>query len=77
MVETVTTTIVDQFEPLRKKKAIVVMGTCICLFLMGLSMCLHGGIYMLELFVSYTPGVSILIAGILQIIAVIGVFGKC
>ncbi|XP_063875987.1 sodium- and chloride-dependent glycine transporter 1-like isoform X3 [Scylla paramamosain] len=75
MVEAVTTAIVDQFESLRKRKPLVVMGTCISLFLMGLSMCLQGGIYMLEVFVFYSPGVSILIICILQMIAVIGIFG--
>ncbi|XP_045130883.1 sodium- and chloride-dependent glycine transporter 1-like isoform X1 [Portunus trituberculatus] len=75
MVEAVTTAIVDQFESLRKKKAVVVIGTCICLFLMGLSMCLQGGIYMLELYVFYSPGVAILIICILQVIAVVGIFG--
>ncbi|XP_063875975.1 sodium- and chloride-dependent glycine transporter 1-like isoform X3 [Scylla paramamosain] len=74
-VEAVTTAIVDQFESLRKRKPLVVMGTCISLFLMGLSMCLQGGIYMLEVFVFYSAGVSVLIICILQLIAVIGIFG--
>ncbi|KAK8399196.1 hypothetical protein O3P69_003366 [Scylla paramamosain] len=65
-----------QFESLRKRKPLVVMGTCISLFLMGLSMCLQGGIYMLEVFVFYSPGVSILIICILQLIAVIGIFAN-
>ncbi|KAK8399193.1 hypothetical protein O3P69_003363 [Scylla paramamosain] len=63
-----------QFESLRKRKPLVVMGTCISLFLMGLSMCLQGGIYMLEVFVFYSAGVSVLIICILQLIAVIGIF---
>ena len=76
MVEAVITTFADKFESLRKRKALVVIGTCLTLFLMGLSMCLQGGIYMLELFVFYAPGVVILIICFLQVVAVIAVFGE-
>ncbi|KAK8399289.1 hypothetical protein O3P69_003420 [Scylla paramamosain] len=75
MVETVTTAIVDQFESLRKTKAMVVMWTCIFLFLMGLPMCLQGGIYMLELLAFYSAGVSLLILCLFQMIGVMGIFG--
>lgn len=76
MVETVITAIVDQFESFRKTKSMVVMWTCILLFLMGLPMCLQGGIYMFELFFYYSAGISVLILCLLQLISVLGFFGK-
>lgn len=75
MVETVITAVVDQFQSLRKTKAMVVMWTCIFLFLMGLPMCLQGGIYMFELFFYYSAGISVLILCLLQLISILVFFG--
>lgn len=49
MVETITTAIFDQYPNLRRKKALVVIGTSICGFLLGLSMCTKGGVYLFNL----------------------------
>ncbi|KAK4318106.1 hypothetical protein Pmani_010874 [Petrolisthes manimaculis] len=75
MVETVATALVDQFESFRSHKGKVVVVMCIVIFLMGLSMCLEGGIYMFELFFFFSPGVSVIILGLTQLIGVMGVFG--
>ncbi|KAK8373706.1 hypothetical protein O3P69_019949, partial [Scylla paramamosain] len=45
MVEAVTTAILDQFLSLRSRKPLVVGVTCLLLFIMGLTMCLEGGVY--------------------------------
>lgn len=76
MVETVTTALVDQFESLRFHKGKVVVWTCISIFLLGLTMCLEGGIYMFELFFFFSAGVSVIILGLTQLVAVLGVFGR-
>lgn len=76
MVETLTTAVFDQFPVLRPKKPIVVVLMCVVLFLCGLTMCLDGGIYMFELFNWYSASLSIVIVAIVEIIAVIYIYGK-
>ncbi len=49
MVETLTTALMDQWPELRKKKSIVVIATSVVGFLLGLSMCAKGGVYMFTL----------------------------
>ncbi|KAG7165567.1 Sodium- and chloride-dependent glycine transporter 1-like 3 [Homarus americanus] len=70
MVETVTTALVDQFEGLRHKKGLVVVGTCLVIFLMGVSMCLEGGILMFELFFFFAAGLSMIVLGFVQLCAI-------
>ncbi|XP_069938447.1 sodium- and chloride-dependent glycine transporter 1-like isoform X1 [Cherax quadricarinatus] len=75
MVETVTTALADQFEWMRQRKTLVVVTTCVIIFLMGLTMCLEGGIFMFELFFFYSAGVSVIMLGILQLLGVQYVYG--
>ncbi|KAK7085858.1 neurotransmitter:sodium symporter activity protein, partial [Halocaridina rubra] len=75
MVETVVTALLDQFKFLRKKKVWVVVVTCTALFLMGLTMCLEGGVYMFELFFFYSSSLSVVILAVVEIIAVQYVYG--
>ncbi len=49
MVETLTTAIMDQWPQLRNKKSLVVIATSLVGFLLGLSMCTKGGVYMFTL----------------------------
>lgn len=76
MVETVTTTLFDYMPSLRSRKPLVVACVCFVIFLMGLSMCLEGGILMFELFFWYSAGISVIILAITQILAVIWVYGR-
>ena len=75
MVETLTTAIFDTFKSLRSKKPLVVSLMCFILFLCGLTMCLQGGIYMFELFNSYSAGLAVVILAITEVIAVQYVYG--
>ncbi|XP_069970505.1 sodium- and chloride-dependent glycine transporter 2 [Penaeus vannamei] len=75
MVETVTTALFDQFESLRSKKPLVVGGTCFLLFLLGLTMCLEGGVYMFELFFFFSSGTSVIILAFFEVVAIQYVYG--
>ncbi|XP_047486810.1 sodium- and chloride-dependent glycine transporter 1-like [Penaeus chinensis] len=75
MVETVTTALFDQFESLRSKKPLVVGGTCFLLFLMGLTMCLEGGVYMFELFFFFSSGISVIMLAFFEVVAIQYVYG--
>lgn len=77
MVETVTTALFDQFESLRSKKPLVVGGTCFLLFLMGLTMCLEGGVYMFELFFFFSSGTSVILLALFEVVAIQYVYGEC
>ncbi|XP_047486282.1 sodium- and chloride-dependent betaine transporter-like isoform X2 [Penaeus chinensis] len=75
MVETVTTTLFDCMPALRNRKPLVVACVCFVIFLLGLSMCLEGGILMFELFFWYSAGISVIILAIAQVVAVVWVYG--
>ncbi|XP_063875983.1 sodium- and chloride-dependent glycine transporter 2-like [Scylla paramamosain] len=75
MVEAVTTAILDQFLSLRSRKPLVVGVTCLLLFIMGLTMCLEGGVYMFELFFFFSSGLSVIILAITEIVGVHYVYG--
>ncbi|CAL4113642.1 unnamed protein product, partial [Meganyctiphanes norvegica] len=75
MVETVVTAILDQWKHLRAHKMKVVFGTCGVLFILGLTMCLQGGILMFELFNGWSAGISVIICAILEIIVISYVYG--
>lgn len=70
------TAIFDKFDNLRPKKPLVTCIVCFILFLCGLTMCLEGGVYMFELFVWYSSGISLITVGLLEVIVVSYVFGK-
>ena len=55
MLETVLTSLIDQFSWLRHKKTKVILGMCTLFFLLGLTMCSHVGIYVLGLLRSFSP----------------------
>ena len=75
MVETLTTAIFDQWVHLRKNKTKIVFGICGVLFVLGLTMCLQGGILMFELFNGWSAGLSLITCGIVEIIVVQYVYG--
>jgi len=75
MVETLTTAIMDQWPGTRKYKSYVVVGTCFIGFLLGLSCCTQGGVYMFNLLDSYSAGWSLLILSLTEIIVVVFIYG--
>ncbi|CAL4138729.1 unnamed protein product [Meganyctiphanes norvegica] len=74
-VETLTSAAFDDWPRLRKNKEIVVFGMCFVMFLLGLTMCLQGGIYMFELFFTWSAGLSVLFIAIVEVTLVSYVFG--
>ncbi|KAK2163610.1 hypothetical protein LSH36_76g00075 [Paralvinella palmiformis] len=75
MLETLLTSIMDQFKGLRPHKSKVISIMCVVLFLLGLTMCSHGGAYMLQLMDTYCGGWAILIIGLMECVAVAWVYG--
>lgn len=75
MVETLTTAVLDQWVGLRKHKMKIVFGICFILFLLGLTMCLQGGILMFELFNGWSAGLSVIVCAILEIIVIQYIYG--
>ncbi|CAM1329462.1 SLC6A7 (predicted) [Pycnogonum litorale] len=75
MVETVTTALFDQFPVLRAKKPYVVVAACFLGFVLGLSMCTRGGVYIFNLIDWYAGAWSLLFIGVIECVAVIWVYG--
>ena len=76
LVETVTTSIMDQFPKLRKYKAGVIIGTGVVLFLLGLTMTTNGGVYMLQVMDHYSGGWNVLIIAAFELACIGWVYGK-
>nr|XP_045613817.1 sodium- and chloride-dependent glycine transporter 2-like [Procambarus clarkii] len=75
MVETVITSLADQFEWMRRRKVVVVVATCVVLFLLGGTLCLEGGVFMFELFFFYSTGISMFVLCLLQLFGVHYIYG--
>ncbi len=75
MTETLTTAMMDQWPALRKQKSLVVIATCSLGFILGLSMCTRGGVYMFNLIDGYSAGWSLLVLAILELVLIIWVYG--
>ena len=75
LVETITTCIFDHFKQLIPYKTIVVMVTCAICFILGLSMCAEGGIYMFDLFSAHSAGWNVLLFTLLEVILVSWCYG--
>ena len=73
MTETVTTAIMDQFPKLNR--GIVVLATSVLSFVLGLSMCMDGGYYMLDLIDKNGITWNILFIVMLEMILVSWVYG--
>lgn len=75
LTETITTAIMDQFPKLRQNKEKVAISTGIVGFLLGLTMCTRGGIFMFELVNWYSAACGLLFCGIAEVIATVYVYG--
>ena len=69
-VETVTTCMFDHFKQLAPYKPIVVVMTCTTFFMLGLSMCSSGGIYMFQLLDNCSASWNILLIALVELILV-------
>eukprot|EP00092_Neocalanus_flemingeri_P029348 GFUD01031860.1.p1 GENE.GFUD01031860.1~~GFUD01031860.1.p1 ORF type:complete len:652 (+),score=154.25 GFUD01031860.1:264-2219(+) len=75
MTETVTTAIMDQYPNLRAHKGKVVIFASIIGFILGLTMCTRGGIFMFELINWYSASWGLLICAITEILVVMYGYG--
>ncbi|CAH1784499.1 unnamed protein product, partial [Owenia fusiformis] len=75
MLETVMTSIMDQFPHVRKKKTFIILFISILFFLCGLTLTCRGGAYMLQLMDTYCGGWAILIIGIVESISIAWIYG--
>lgn len=77
LVETVTTSIIDQWPHLRKKKTYVILGVCVVFFILGLTLCTNSGAYWLNLMDHYSGGWNVLVIALLECLAIAYVYGYC
>lgn len=77
LIETVTTSILDQWPSTRKRKWLVILLTCLVGFILGLSMCTEGGAYMLQLMDHYSGGWNVLVIAFFECISIAYVYGFC
>jgi len=75
MTETITTAIMDQYPNLREHKGKVVIFASIIGFILGLTMCTRGGIFMFELINWYSASWGLLICAITEIIVIMYAYG--
>ena len=75
MVETLTNCIMDHFKQLVPYQPIVVTLTCAAGFILGLSMCASGGIYMFELIDNTCASWNILLFAVIEVVLVAWLYG--
>ena len=75
LVETITTAVMDEFPHLRQHKGKVVVAAGAGGFLMGLTMCTRGGIFVFELINWYAASFGILVCAITEVLLVTWVYG--
>ncbi|CAD5113084.1 DgyrCDS2274 [Dimorphilus gyrociliatus] len=76
LVETVTTSIIDQWESsLRPKKSLVIFITCVVFFLLGLPMCCNAGGHMLQLVDTFAGGWNVMLIALCECLGIIYVYG--
>ena len=75
LTETITTAVMDQWPHLREHKAKVVTGASIIGFLMGLTMCTNGGVFMFDLINYNSASFGLLVCAITEVILVMWVYG--
>ncbi|XP_055895557.1 sodium- and chloride-dependent taurine transporter-like [Biomphalaria glabrata] len=77
-VEGVITTFVDQYPNLVRKghrKVIFIAASCVTMYLIGLSMVFEGGMYVFQLFDYYSGSRTIVLVGLLELVAISYVYG--
>lgn len=74
-VEAINTAILDKWPHLRKKRALVTLGTCVVCFLLALPMCCNGGIYIFTLMEWNTASWAILLIGLAEVVVISWAYG--
>lgn len=76
IVETVLTTIKDQFPKLQKRKWVLVFPCTAFLFLCGLSLATDAGQYIMRLLDNYGVGAAVFLYAILESISIMWIYGR-
>ncbi|KAL7630471.1 UNVERIFIED_CONTAM: hypothetical protein RMT77_019358 [Armadillidium vulgare] len=74
-VETLSTGLCDQFKIMREHRSLLMIGLTTVLFLLGIPMCLEGGVYLFEVINLYAAGFSVLFIAICEIVIVAYIYG--
>ncbi|KAB7505482.1 Sodium- and chloride-dependent glycine transporter 2 [Armadillidium nasatum] len=74
-VETLSTGLCDQFKIMREHRSLLMIGLTSVLFLLGIPMCLEGGVYLFEVINLYAAGFSVLFIAICEIVIVAYIYG--
>jgi solute carrier family 6 amino acid transporter-like protein 5/7/9/14 len=75
LVETVTTSIMDQWPATRKKKWAVILGCAVIMYFLGLTLCTRGGPYLLTLMDTYSGGWNVLLIAFLECLCIGYIYG--
>uniref|UniRef100_T1KQK1 Transporter n=3 Tax=Tetranychus urticae TaxID=32264 RepID=T1KQK1_TETUR len=76
LIETVVTGVVDTWpRSLRHRKPLVLCAVCSVMYILGLSMCTRGGMYILQLMDDYCASFSALTIGLIEVIVIGWVYG--
>ncbi|XP_070554270.1 sodium- and chloride-dependent glycine transporter 1-like [Ptychodera flava] len=75
MVETVISSLMDEFPSLRRRKSVWVFIICLVLFLLGLPMVTEGGMYLLQIMDWYSAGISLMLVSVFECIVIMGIYG--
>ncbi|KAI0222214.1 Sodium- and chloride-dependent glycine transporter 2 [Lamellibrachia satsuma] len=74
-VETVITALMDCVPRLRHYRLTVTLAVCVSFFLLGLPLCTRAGIYWLQLIAYYGTGWSLIVMGLVEVIAFPWIYG--
>lgn len=75
-VEVVAAALIEQYpQRLQRYRELVVLGLCFVMFIMGLSCVTQGGMYVFNLFDSFSAGISLLFLVIFELIVVGWIYG--
>ena len=70
------TAVLDVFPQLRPRKTGVIAVLCIIFYLIGLTMCTSGGLYVLVLLDTFGSGWNVLLIAVLECIAIAWIYCK-
>ncbi|XP_066287471.1 sodium- and chloride-dependent glycine transporter 1-like isoform X1 [Branchiostoma lanceolatum] len=76
IIQTIVTSIIDEFpERLMSKRMLVTAVVCLVFFLLGIPCITQGGNYMVELMNDWSAGLSLMVIGLIEVIAIGWIYG--
>ncbi|XP_019564348.2 sodium- and chloride-dependent glycine transporter 1 [Aedes albopictus] len=74
-IETIISSVLDEFPTLRKSKRWITLGVCLLLVLLSSPCTMEGGMYLVQLFDWYAASISVILVCIVEIVAVAWIYG--